>query len=137
MYVLNFIVTYRMELELRFLPFKRKNFLITGMIFKSFNNFGRLWVVKMILGFRSKVLVILTKYSLKISDSPVSSENMQSFAEIIFLLEKLPLFEKYNCVYLWKYSFLAFLNIFIQTPLCFVECFRQIRQNLFSSNFVL
>ena len=45
---------------------------------------GRLVVVEMILGFRYKVLVILIKCSLKISDSLLSSEPMQSFSEILF-----------------------------------------------------
>ena len=45
---------------------------------------GRLVVVEMILGFRYKVLVILIKCSLKILDSFLSSEPMQSFSEILF-----------------------------------------------------
>ena len=48
----------------------------------------------MILGFRFKVLVILIKRVLKISDSLLSSETMQSFSEIIILLEKFPLSPK-------------------------------------------
>ena len=52
----------------------------------------------MILGFKSKVLVILMKCLLKISDSLLSSENMQSFSEIIILLEKLPLSEKQGLI---------------------------------------
>ena len=48
----------------------------------------------MILSFRSKVLVILIKCLLKVSDNLLSSESMQSFSEIIVLLEKLPLPEK-------------------------------------------
>ena len=50
----------------------------------------------MILGFRSKVLVILIKCYLKVSDGLLSSETMQSFSEIINLLEKLHLSEKYG-----------------------------------------
>ena len=48
----------------------------------------------MMLGFRCRVLVILIKCVIKISDSFVSSEAIQSFSEIIVLLEKFPLLEK-------------------------------------------
>ena len=54
------------------------------------------------LGFRSKVLVILIKCYLKISDSFLSSETMQSFSEIIILLE-LPLFEKWGLIIRQKF----------------------------------
>ena len=50
----------------------------------------------MILGFRSKVLVILIKCVLKIADNLLSSETIQSFSEIIVLLKKFPLSEKYG-----------------------------------------
>ena len=59
---------------------------------------GTLLLVGMILGFRSKVLIILIKYILKISDSLLSSETIQSFSVIIILLEKFPLSEKYGLV---------------------------------------
>ena len=52
----------------------------------------------MILGFRSKVLLILIKSILKISDSLLSSKTMQSFSEIVILLEKYPLSEKYGLI---------------------------------------
>ena len=58
----------------------------------------RLVVVEMICGFRSKVLVILIKYPLKVSDSLLLSETMQSFSEIIILLEKLLLSDKYGLI---------------------------------------
>ena len=48
----------------------------------------------MILGFRSKMLVLLIKLVLKISGNLLSSETMQSFFEIIILLEKFDLSEK-------------------------------------------
>ena len=64
---------------------------------------GRLVVVRMILGFRSNVLVILIKCSLKIPDSLLSSETMQSFSEIIILLEKLPLSEKWGLIVCQKF----------------------------------
>ena len=64
------------------------------MIFKSLNNFGRTLVEKMILGFRSKELVISIKCVLKISDCLLSSETMQSFSEIIMLLKKISLYGK-------------------------------------------
>ena len=51
-------------------------------------------LVGMILGFKSKVLVILVKHSLKISDSLLSPETMQSSSEITILLERLALSEK-------------------------------------------
>ena len=57
----------------------------------------------MIPGFRSKVLVILTKCVLKISDSLQSSETMQSFSEIIILLEMRPLCEKYGLTVCQKF----------------------------------
>ena len=52
----------------------------------------------MILGFRSEVLLILIKSILKISDSLLSSKTMQSFSEIVILLEKYPLSEKYGLI---------------------------------------
>ena len=52
----------------------------------------------MILGFRFKVLLILIKSILKISDSLLSSKTMQSFSEIVILLEKYPLSEKYGLI---------------------------------------
>ena len=52
----------------------------------------------MVLGFRSKVLLILIKSILKISDSLLSSKTMQSFSEIVILLEKYPLSEKYGLI---------------------------------------
>ena len=52
----------------------------------------------MILGFRSKVLLILIKSILKISDCLLSSKTMQSFSEIVILLEKYPLSEKYGLI---------------------------------------
>ena len=60
----------------------------------------------MIPDFRSKVLVILTKCSLKISDSPLLSETMQSSFEIIILLEKLPLPENYGLTVSQKFLLL-------------------------------
>lgn len=78
-----------MKLELTLFP----PFLDAGMIFKKFNNFGKTCgLVKMILDFRSKVLQI--KCLLNISDSPLSSETMKSFPEIIILLARMPLSEK-------------------------------------------
>ena len=70
------------------------------MIFKSFGNFGNTLLVNtwLILGFTSKVLVILIKCVLKISDNLQSSETMQSFYEIIILLERFPLSEKYGLI---------------------------------------
>ena len=53
---------------------------------------GGLLVAEMILGFRSKVLIILIKCVLKITDSLLSSETIQSFSEIIILIEKFPSF---------------------------------------------
>ena len=61
------------------------------MIFKSLNNFGRTLVETIILGFRSKELVISIKCVLKISDCLLLSETMQSFSEIIMLLKKFSL----------------------------------------------
>ena len=52
----------------------------------------------MILGFRSKMLVLLIKLVLKISGNLLSSEIMQSFFEIIILLEKFDLSEKYGLI---------------------------------------
>ena len=76
------------------------------MIFKSFNISGRLLVVEMILGLRSKVLVALIKCVLKISDSLPSSETMQFFSEIIILLEKFSLSEKYGLIVRRKFLLL-------------------------------
>ena len=59
---------------------------------------GTLLLAEIILGFRSKVSVILIKWLLKISDSPLLSETMQAFSEIIILSEKFPLFEKYGLI---------------------------------------
>ena len=53
-------------------------------------------MVEMIHGFRSKVLVILIKCVLKIADNLLSSETIQPFSEIIVLLKKFPLSEKYG-----------------------------------------
>ena len=55
---------------------------------------GRLLVVEMILGYRSKVLVIMIECVLNISDSLWSSETMQSFSKTMILLENFPLSEK-------------------------------------------
>ena len=55
---------------------------------------GRLLVVEMILGYRSKVLVIMIECVLNISDSLLSSETMQSFSKTMILLENFPLSEK-------------------------------------------
>ena len=55
---------------------------------------GRLLVVEMILGYRSKVLVIMIECVLNISDSLSSSETMQSFSKTMILLENFPLSEK-------------------------------------------
>ena len=86
--------------------------------------------MEMILGFRYKALVILIKYSLKISDSFLSSETTQSFAEIIILLEKFPLSEKYGLIvrkelllsdisfgFTFEKYFLVFLNNFVRKSL--------------------
>ena len=59
---------------------------------------GRLLVVEIILVFISKVLVIMTKCQLEISDSPLSSETMQSFSQISILLESLLFSEKYGLI---------------------------------------
>ena len=58
----------------------------------------------MILGFRSEVLLILIKSILKISDSLLSSKTMQSFSEIVILLEKYPLSEKYGLIVRQEFS---------------------------------
>ena len=58
----------------------------------------------MILGFRFKVLLILIKSILKISDSLLSSKTMQSFSEIVILLEKYPLSEKYGLIVRQEFS---------------------------------
>ena len=55
---------------------------------------GRLLVVEMILGYRSKVLVIMIECVLNISDSLLSSETMQFFSKTMILLENFPLSEK-------------------------------------------
>ena len=55
---------------------------------------GRLLVVEIILGYRSKVLVIMIECVLNISDSLLSSETMQSFSKTMILLENFPLSEK-------------------------------------------
>ena len=55
---------------------------------------GRLLVVEMILGYRSKVLVIMIECVLNISDSLLSSETMQSFSKTMILFENYPLSEK-------------------------------------------
>ena len=55
---------------------------------------GRLVIVKITLGFGSKVLVILGKCSLKIFDSLLPLETLQSLSEIILLLEQLPFSKK-------------------------------------------
>ena len=55
---------------------------------------GRLLVVEMILGYRSKVLVIMIECVLNTSDSLLSSETMQSFSKTMILLENFPLSEK-------------------------------------------
>ena len=60
----------------------------------------------MILGFRSKVLVMLIKFPLKISDSLLSPEPMQSFSGIPNFLENLPLSDKYCLIVLQKFLFL-------------------------------
>ena len=85
----------------------------------------------MIPGFRSKVLVILTKCVLKISDSLQSSKTMQSFSEITILLEMLPLCKKFGLTVRQKFllpdtsfgfsfekSFLDLSNNFVQKFLC-------------------
>ena len=77
------------------------------MIFKSLIILGRLLVVEMIPGFRAKVLVILIKRVLKISDSLLSSETMQFFSEIIILSEKFPFSEKYDLIVRQKFLFLS------------------------------
>ena len=65
---------------------------------------GRLVVVEMILGFRSKVLVILIKCSLKILDSFLSSETMQSLWLCnIISLEKFPFSVKYGLIVRQKF----------------------------------
>ena len=83
-----------MKLKLTFLPSKEKICLVLGLSLKVSIILGTLFLVEKILGFRSKVLVILIKCVLKISESLLSSETMQSFSEIIILLEKFPLSEK-------------------------------------------
>ena len=72
-----------MKLVLKLLSSQGKNFLNAKVLIIS----GRLVVVEMIHGFKSKVLVILIKCSLQTSNSPQSSETMQPFSEIIILLE--------------------------------------------------
>ena len=96
-----------MKLELTLLPSQRKNFLNARMIFKSLIILGRLLVVEMIPGFRAKVLVILIKRVLKISDSLLSSETMQFFSEIIILSEKFPFSEKYDLIVRQKFLLLS------------------------------
>ena len=68
----------------------------------------------MILGFRSKVLVILIRCVLKISGNLLSPETIQSFSEITILLEKLALSEKYSLiivhlVFIVEYKFWVYL----------------------------
>ena len=78
-----------MKLELTLLPSqKKKRFSILGWSLKVSIILGRLVVVEIMLGFRAKVLVILIKCSLKMSDNFLSSETIQFFYEIIILLEK-------------------------------------------------
>ena len=84
-----------MKLDLTLLPLQRKNFLMLRWSLKVSIILGRFLVVEMLLGFRSKVLVILTECVLKISDSLLLSETFQTFSEIVILLEKFPLSEKY------------------------------------------
>ena len=96
-----------MKLEVTLLSSQRKNFLNARMIFKSLIILGRLLVVQMIPGFRTKVLVILIKRVLKISDSLLSSETMQFFSEIIILSEKFPFSEKYDLIVRQKFLFLS------------------------------
>ena len=80
--------------------FKEKSFLMLEWSLKVSVILGTLLLVNtwLILGFRSKVLVILIKCVLKISDNLQSSETMQSFYEIIILLERFPLSEKYGLI---------------------------------------
>ena len=58
---------------------------------------------KRVLGFRSRFLVILIKCALKISDSLPLSKTIPSFFEIIVLLEKFRLSEKYVLIVLQKF----------------------------------
>ena len=84
------------------------------------------------LGFRYKVLVTLIKYSLKISDSLLSSENRKTFSEIIILLEKFPLSETYGLIVCQKFllsvQVLGLPLNFVQSSfvICRVTSFRQI-----------
>ena len=84
------------------------------------------------LGFRYKVLVILIKCSLKISDSLLSSENRKTFSEIIILLEKFPLSETYGLIVCQKFLFsvqvLGLPLNFVKSSfvICRVTSFRQI-----------
>ena len=79
------------------------------MIFKNTIILGRLVVVETILGFRSEVLVMLIKCSLKILDGPLLSENIHSFSEMIILSKKLSLSEKYGLEV--RQKFLLFCSI--------------------------
>ena len=84
------------------------------------------------LGFRYKVLVILIKCSLKISDSLLSSENRKTFSEIIILLEKFPSSETYGLIVCQKFllsvQVLGLPLNFVQSSfvICRVTSFRQI-----------
>ena len=73
---------------------------------------GRRLVVEVILGFRSKVLVILIKCVLKISDSLLSSKTMQSSSEIINLLEKFFLCQR-NTAYNFAKSFYCWIQVLV------------------------
>ena len=81
------------------------------MIFKKVSViFGRLLAVEAILGSRSNVLVIFIKFALKITDSLLSSETIQSFPEVNILLENFPWSEKYSLInrqkfLMWDKSF--------------------------------
>ena len=57
----------------------------------------------MILGSRSKVLVIFIRFVLKITDSLLSSETIQSFPEVNILLEIFPWSEKYSLINCQKF----------------------------------
>ena len=80
---------------------------------------------KIILGFRSKVLVILVKGSWKTSDSLVSSETMHSFAEIKPCNSSWKVFtvREMSWVYLWEKIFFSLSWQFCaKVPLSFVDC---------------
>ena len=93
------------------------------MIYKKVSIiFGRYLAVEVILGSRSKVLVIFIKFVSKISDSLLSSETIQSFPKVNILLENFPWSEKYSLInrqkfLMWDKSFgFTFEKVYLLYP---------------------